>query len=233
MDEFRYLVKATHLPLLLDQSEAIFERAWRVDFSAPGFCVIDAGAIDSHTLRAWMVTLKERLSEIGIRRGTGSFGYCSMGRFDQQVSTKFHRDGAPAESLLMLGYEPSNVRSRLLLSDYSRVAFDLEMTPQRLLQDFNPMYKKGEELLANSITELPQPTEGHSRIVLINNSSLPFDANHPNPLGVLHKAIIETPNESERRIINSTMLAAKQSDLVSLADQRQFVDTETISPKVY
>src|SRR5271166_6219249 len=120
----------------------ILDLVWRTDFSAPGFCLLDLGpGVDSHTLRARMVTLKNRLSEIAER----PFVYRSMSRFDQQETTKFHIDGAPAESLLMLGYEPSNVRSRLILADYSRAAFDLGIEPKQLLKDFNPMFRKGEE----------------------------------------------------------------------------------------
>ena len=50
-------------------------------------------------------------------------------------------------------------------------------------------------------------TEGHSRILLVSNSSLPFTEARTNPLGVMHKAIIVTPDDAERRIVNSTMLA--------------------------
>jgi len=229
-----YALKIADRAQLLEQAQTAFDQVWRVDFSAPGFCVIDTGSeIDSRTVRAWMVELKERLCEIGTQRGTGSFGYLSMGRFDQQVTTKFHRDGAPEKSLLMLGYEPSNVRSRLLLADFTRAAFDLGMTPQQFLQDYNPMYKNGEEMLGHYITEVPQPSEGISRIVLVNNSLLEFDTEHPNPLGVLHKAIIDNPDESQCRIINSTMLAAGEPDRVSIAEQHEFVAAEKISPKVY
>src|SRR5688500_16088661 len=93
--------------------ETISDLVWRFDFAAPGFCVVDVGpGVDSHTLRSWMVSLKQQLSEFGVRRGRGPFGYRSMARFDQQETTKFHLDGAPARSMLMLGYEPSRVRSR-------------------------------------------------------------------------------------------------------------------------
>ena len=133
----------------------------------------------------------------------------------------------------MLGYEASNVRSRLFLADYSRAAYDLGLSPQQLLKDFNPMYKRGEELLGRYVTELPQAVEGHSRIVLINNSSLPFDATRTNSLGVLHQAIIDAPDETQHRIINSTMLASREPDQVNPDAQRHFVTTEQISPKVY
>src|SRR2546423_691115 len=121
-----------------------------------------------------------------------------MARFDQQDTTKFHLDGAPEQSMLMLGYEPSQVQSRLFLGDYTRAAFDLGITPQQFLQDYNPMLRKGEELLARYATELPQPEPGHARILLINNSSLPFTEARSNPLGVMHRAIIVTPNEAEQ-----------------------------------
>ena len=180
-----------------------------------------------------MVELKERLSEIAVSRGREPFAYRSMARFDQQETTKFHLDGAPEQSLLMLGYEPSNVESRLFLADYSRAAFDLGITPQQFLSDFNPMFKKGEELLGRYVTELPQPTEGHSWILLINNSSLPFTVARTNPSGVMHKAIIVTPDESERRIVNSTMLAVGERDEMGEEQQQEFVTTDKISEKVY
>ncbi len=213
--------------------EKVFGLVWRFDFTAPGFCLLDVGAdLDSHTLRAWMVDLKGRLSEVNIRRGGRPFIFRSMARFDQQETTKFHLDGAPAESMLILGYEPSRVISRLVLADFTRTSFDLGITPQQFLNDFNPMYKKGEELLGRYVTELPQPDEGHSRILVINNSSLPFTEARTNPLGVMHKAIIVTPDDAERRIVNSTMLAVGGEE-ISVEKQEDFVRTDEISQKVY
>lgn len=214
-------------------AERLFDLAWRFDFAAPGFAVLDiAPGLDSHNLRSWMVSLKERLSEIGVSRGRGWFVYKSMARFDQQETTKFHLDGAPDQSMLMLGYEPSKVRSRLFLADYTRAAFEMGITPEQFLTDFNPMYKKGEELLGRYVTELPQPNEGHSRILLVNNSSLPFTEARTNSLGVMHKAIIVTPDDAERRIVNSTMLAVGGEE-IGVEKQEEFVKTDEISQKVY
>src|SRR5262245_10834260 len=124
---------------LVTQAEAVFDLVWRVDFTAPGFAALDTGrGIDSHVLRSWMVTLKEQLSAVAVRRGQEPFAYRSMARFDQQETTKFHLDGAPEQSLLMLGYESSKIHSRLFLADFTRAAFDLGITPQQFLQDFNP-----------------------------------------------------------------------------------------------
>jgi hypothetical protein len=215
-------------------AEKVFDLAWRLDFTGPGFCLLDIGpSMDTHNLRSWMIDLKGRLSEIGVSRGRGQFVYKSMARFDQQETTKFHLDGAPEQSMLMLGYEASRVQSRLFLADYTHAASDLGITPQQFLHDFNPMYKKGEDILGRYVTELPQPHEGRSRILLINNSSLPFTEARTNPLGVMHKAIIATPNNAERRIVNSTMLAVGERDEISQEQQQDFVTTDKISQKVY
>ncbi len=213
--------------------EKVFGLVWRFDFTAPGFCLLDVGpGVDSHTLRAWMVDLKGRLSEVNIRRGGRPFIFRSMARFDQQETTKFHLDGAPEQSMLILGYEPSRVVSRLFLADFTRAAFDLGITPQQFLDDFNPMYRKGEEMLGRYVTELPQPDEGYSRILLVNNSSLPFTEGRTNTLGVMHKAIIVTPDEAERRIVNSTMLVTEGDD-ISADKQEEFITTDKISQKNY
>lgn len=207
--------------------EKVFDAVWRYDFSAPGFCVLDLGrAVDSHELRSLMVSLKDRLSEVAARREIPRFAYRSLGRFDQQETTKFHLDGAPHRSLLVLGYEPSEVRSRLSLADYTHYAFDLGIEPGRFLDEFNPMYRKGEELLARYVTELPQPVEGHSHILLINNSSLPFTEARTSPLGVLHKAEVLNPDESRRRIVNSIMLVTGGPEEVGEDQLRAFMATE-------
>ncbi len=215
-------------------AERVYDLVWRFDFTAPGFCLLDCGpGVDSHTLRSWMVDLKQRLSEVGVRRGREPFAFRSLARFDQQETTKFHLDGAPERSMLVLGYEPSRVQSRLFLADYTRAAFDLGITPGQFLQDYNPMYRRGEELLARYVTELPQPADGHARILLVNNSSLPFTEGRTNPLGVMHKAVIVTPDDAERRVVNSTMLVVGERDEISRERQQEFVTTDEISRKDY
>ena len=87
-------------------------------------------------------------------------------------------------------------------------------------------------MLAQCITELPQPDDGHSRILLVDNSSLPFTEDRTNPLGVMHKATIVTPDEAERRIVNSTMLVT-DGDEFSADKQEEFVSTDKISEKGY
>lgn len=219
---------------LLDAAEQIAALAWRHDFTAPGFCLLELGdRIDSYAIRHLMLRLKLRLSEICFQRSGRKLVYRSLGRFDQQETTKFHLDGAPDESLLVLGYEPSKIRSRLLLADYSQCAFDLGVSPLRFLDEHNPMFIEGEQRLDGYITELPQPPDGGSRIVFINNSRLPFTEARTNSLGVMHKAEIMNPTESERRIVNSMMLSLGDADEIGADAQVGFATTDTISQKFY
>jgi hypothetical protein len=153
----------------------LFPVAWRTEFSYPGFGLIDLGPeYGSHELRLLMVNLKREMSRrLAATRGK-QFAYLSMGRFDQQTTTKFHRDGAPTESMLMLGYEPSAVASRLSMADYTQCADRLGITPEQFLEQFNPMYRQGEQELLPFVTELTEFRNGHYQLLLINNSSAPF-----------------------------------------------------------
>jgi len=214
----------------------VFDRVWRFDFTQPGFCLLDLGPdLDSPTLRALMLGLKEQLSAVSFPKTMQRFAYLSMGRFDQQETTRFHLDGAPPQSLLMLGYEPSLVASRLFLADYTRCAFDLGITPRQFLADYNPMFSQGEQQLALYITEVRQAEPHHFQILLINNSSLSFTPERINPIGVLHKAEIVNPTALKQRVVNSVMLGAGASaqDEVCLAEQEEFFRATRLSQKVY
>src|SRR5437764_7746997 len=96
-----------------------------------------------------------------------------FGRFDQQVSSKFHRDGAPPASLLVLGYEATAVRSRFWIADASAAAVRAGLGLQQYLAAHNPMFPAGEAELSPFITELDLPLR-ESFLVVINNSLLPF-----------------------------------------------------------
>src|SRR4051794_17655134 len=93
----------------------VFQRVWRNTLDQPGFALLRfAGEITSRELRRAMVELVEAFP---VRFMPERFG-----RFDQQVSSKFHRDGAPPASLLVLGYEPTSVRSRFWIADSAAAA---------------------------------------------------------------------------------------------------------------
>jgi hypothetical protein len=121
-----------------------------------------------------MVELKEALSRLhAAERGT-HLVYRSMGRFDSQVTTKYHLDGAPDEAFLMLGCEATTVHSTLAIADYSRAAHDWEITPRELLTDCNPMFADNEQKLLPYCEPLAAFDSSYSHIVLLNNSSQPY-----------------------------------------------------------
>lgn len=140
-----------------------------------------------------MVCLKEHLNRLHEERNGKKLVYTSMGRFDQQVTTKPHRDGGPDETLLMLGYEPTEVMSHVSLSDYSKCAFEMRLTPTEFLDQLNPMFVDGKNALARYTTLLDAFDHTAFQILVLNNSILPYRTNEKNWLGVLHTADILNP----------------------------------------
>jgi hypothetical protein len=172
---------------------AVFRRVWRTSLDQLGYAILRfTREVTSCELRRAMVDLVEAFPV--------SFVPERFGRFDQQVSSKFHRDGAPLASLLVLGYEPTAVRSRFWIADASAAALQAGLPLKEYLAANNPMFPSGEAALAPFITELALPL-GESFLIVANNSLLPFDGT--NPLGVLHKAVIPSPDPAGRRVINS------------------------------
>ena len=210
----------------------VYDLVWRTDFTAPGYCVVDLGPIGSRGLRSAMLQLRTRLGDLLERRTGERFAVRTAGRFDQQETTKFHLDGAPDQSMLVLGYEPSAVASRLFLADYSRAAHDLGRSPGEFLAEYNPMFRAGEDRLAGYVTELPEALSGSARVVLVNNSSRPYSPALTDSLGVLHKAEVPCPTEAAQRVVNSMLLAVGEPDRVGPEQLRAFAETDQLSPKV-
>jgi hypothetical protein len=171
----------------------VFRRVWRTSLDQSGFALLRfAREVTSRELRRTMVDL---VAAFPVRFVPERFG-----RFDQQVSSKFHRDGAPLASLLVLGYEPTAVPSRLWIADASAAAVASGMSLKDYLSAHHPILPAGESALSPFVTELALP-HGEPFLVIANNSLLPFGDG--NPLGVLHKAVIPSPDPAGRRVINS------------------------------
>lgn len=217
-----------------DLAETVYDFVCRTDFTAPGFALIDLGpACDSRTFRTWMLVLKDELSRIHRERADDDVTAVWLGRFDQQVTTKFHLDGGPTASLLMLGYEPTNVQSRVVLADYSHCAATLGLTPQEFLSQHNPMFSSGERLLDGFITDVSCESD-HYHILLINNSSQSQTDERPGWQGVMHQATILTPLPEERRIINSMLLSVGSltPDALTPSVRHNFLTTELLNQRM-
>lgn len=210
----------------------VYAQVFRANFTAPGVALLSfQESIASQSLRAVMGALKNALGALHYKESGKHLIYLSMGRFDSQVTTKFHLDGAPDEAFLMLGYESTPVKSELSIADYSHAAHDWKITPQELLADFNPMFSDNEKRLLPYIIKLAAFSPIQSHILLLNNSSLPYSENSQNMLGVMHQATI-TPDSQACRIINSTMIstaASSEEEPMNADVQKQFLETSEIT----
>lgn len=208
-------------------------QTFRTDFSAPGFSLLSfALPITSEALRAGMIEVKQNLDALHFGRAGKHLVYQSMTRFNQHNTTKFHLDGAPEESFLMLGYEPSEVACTLAMADYTLAAWKHGITPAALVRDHNPMYASGARLLEGTITPLTAFDPGRASILAINNSCLPYAQDGQNLLGVMHQATIPNPDNTKLRIINSTMIriaASLSEEVLAPAQQQAFATTSEIS----
>lgn len=217
-------------------AEWVLEAVARTDFDAPGFCVVGLGSeIGSVGCRRAMVDLMRSMSTRHESTTGRSLAYVSAGRFDQQTTTRPHLDGGPDECLLMLGYEASEVDSELEFVDYARCARHLGLTPRVFLERHNPMFEAGRELLRPYTARVPCFARADYQIVCINNSSAPFERGRTWQ-GVLHTATIPHPNESQRRVVNSTMIARCDPgtpDDVGEAELSEFVTTTRVRRRGY
>jgi hypothetical protein len=182
-----------------------------------------------------MVALKEALDGLYCSVTGRHLIYLSMARFNQQVTTKFHLDGAPDEAYLMLGYEPTLVQSRVSVADYTRAACDWGIEPKVLLSDHNPMYPNHERRLLPYVTALEGFDPTASQLLLLNNSSLPYRQGGKNWLGVMHQATILTPLPQENRVVNSTMIGSagtQAEESIEKSTQRLFIETQEVAGEV-
>ncbi|APZ93366.1 hypothetical protein [Fuerstiella marisgermanici] len=226
-------MKANKTPIEIARN--LYPLVFRTDFSQPGFALLNLGAdYGSEAQRQLMVELKRQFDQLEVQYRGRRLIYQSMGRFDQQVTTKPHRDGGPNESVLMLGYEPTLVQSRVAMSDYSKCAHALGITPAEFLDRFNPMFVSGQNKLADYTTETDDFDNTSFQILIINNSTNPIGDGRL--LGVLHTAEIVDPNPDLVRVVNSTMIASvslSADDDISESEQADFVTTTVVRKAVY
>jgi hypothetical protein len=189
---------------------------FRTDLAGPGYALLDLGTeYAPHDFRALLVRLGEALADEYQRRHEAVLRFVSVSRFDQQKPTRPHRDGGPDASILVLGYEPTEVRSRVSLLDYSRAAFERGQTPVEFLDCCNPAFGGDPELLRPHAVELTDFRPGHFQVLVVNNSNLPHEQRQRGMLGLLHHAVIERPLPDRSRVIDSVLLGVVESGLTA------------------
>ncbi|MEI8382729.1 MAG: NUDIX domain-containing protein [Planctomycetota bacterium] len=223
------------VPNPIEIAAQIYSRVCRTDFTEPGFCVVNLGSsLSSVEFRHLMVNLTREMAILHERQTGKTLIYISAGRFDQQTTTRPHLDGGPEESLLMLGYEPTRVQSEVEISDYTQCSQQMGISPKEFMAQHNPMFHAGFEFLRPYAYRLNEFHVSAYQIVVINNSSAPIDGH--SWLGVLHTATILTPDESQRRVINSTMIAPAlpgTPDVVPAQELQEFIQTSLVLRKGY
>ncbi|MDI5920108.1 hypothetical protein QLQ86_04815 [Halomonas sp. LR5S13] len=211
-------------------ADDIYRRTCRVNFDRPGFCVLPLGRdIDSVDLRQVMVDLKREMAAIHESTTGNTLAYLSAARFDQQETTRPHLDGGPDECFLMLGYEPSAIDSDIEIFDYAKCAFDHDLSPNEFMARYNPMFKPGHDLLRPYKTRVPCFSSTDYQVLCINNSCSPYSESQPAWQGTLHAATIAPPDESKRRVINSTMIVSVPAGTPDFIDDYQLNDFLTTS----
>lgn len=231
-EEDAYFVDASSTYERFGLAAWLYDRVFRTTLNEPGFALVDWGPdITSTTLRRRMVELSEALRDLHYERIGAELIHTAASRFDQQVTTKPHRDGAPHETVLMLGYEPTVVGSVVAMADHTKASYDLGISPTQFLRDFNPMYSKGEASLAPYVTELTPFQPRHAQLVLINNSNAAYEASGVSLLGVLHTARIDQPRSDHQRVVNSMMMAsvpAGTQSPITAADVDDFLTSDLV-----
>jgi hypothetical protein len=202
-------------------AELVAARVFRTGADRPGFALLglEEKTLTGRDFRQLLVRLGEDLGEWFGRTFGRGLGYFSLGRFDQQVSTEAHRDGGPDETFLILGYEPTTVRSRLRIFDHVRAARDHGLTPDAFLARYNPLFPQGREALASYGSEVEGFDPTSFQILVINNSV------GPELPGVLHQATIPEPDPSARRVVHSLIMTPRPGKCVSWADVQAFVES--------
>ena len=172
---------------------ALYQAVFRTQTTAPGYALlpVDSGVSLSQALEVlWR----------GMEATHGSpLKIVHQVEFDQQVTTRFHRDGGPETSFLFLGYAPTPVESVLAIADHVRAAEAQGLSPVAFLETYSPLSADFEEILAPFVTTLTAFDHTVPQVLMINNSLETV---------VLHQATIPSPDLSHSRQIVSWMLTS-------------------------
>ena len=209
--------------------DKIYSSVFRKSYDEFGFIILTfEREMNSLLLRKLMIKIKEELSKKCQDEFEEALDFYWLGRFNQQNTTKYHRDNAPKDSYLMLGYEPTKVESKLSFADYHQLVVEKNIPIDKYYDLHNPIFKDGEELLKPYINLVENFDKTAYKIVLMNNS----DLTSKKTCGVLHKAEIVKKDLTESRVINSIMLYLKPLDAPNSKtkeEEIEFLETNEIS----
>ncbi|BBM82982.1 hypothetical protein [Candidatus Uabimicrobium amorphum] len=210
--------------------EEIFALVFRCDFSTPGFCIIDLGKeIDAKQLKKAMMEIKKNFNDLYYHRFGKYLYYLSMDRTSRQFTTKFHLEATmDQESILMLGYEPSVIKSALHVGDYSKYIYDHQLDAQTSMKNLLQIFGQN-PCAENYITKLNIQHQ-HFQIIVLNNSFFPEKVDGRHMLGVMHKGVVPHPLKEETRIINAIALGITNESCEEIQTEKNFMAMEDFTP---
>lgn len=205
-----------------EELQTAFQAVFRDSIKQPGFYYWDFGnLIDSKTFRQNMVDLKNSLSRLCKLHLNRRLNYQSVGRFNHQHSSLFHRDNGNPNSFLMLGYEPTKVDSKVYVADYSKYIEEEDISLEIFFEgerDINLI--KNNNVLAPFVTELKPFQKENYRLLLLNNSKSFDDKSY----GIFHSAEIPQMIVGEDRVLNYVMMQLCDNDVEELYNQKKIKD---------
>ena len=203
------------------QLDIIYKSVFRNSTKQTGFYYQDFGTkMDSKTFRQKMVELKNGLSKICNIRINKRPNYQGLGRFNQQHSSRLHRDSAQEHTFLMLGYEPTKVQSKVFIADYTKYIENHNLSIAAFfggVQDVNTI--ENDSLLDSYITELKPFPKNHYRLVILNNSK----SFKEKTFGVFHRGEILKKIKSGNRVLNYMMLRIGDENVEEQYDKQAIV----------
>lgn len=220
----------THEINIKQLAKPCFKKVFRTTTEAPGFMhlVFDKKQLTPYQFRSIMIDLKKELSALSISKFNKKLSYHWLVRFDQQVNTPFHVDNAAYQSILLLGYEPSEIKSELQVADYHKYANQAYKTSEDYFNRFTPIFKQDENVLKPYVTKINTFNKDYYSIVIINNSN---PKSNLETLGLFHKATILNKDLSKSRIVNSMVLNVISTDKITEDEKKEslFLNSDLIS----
>lgn len=188
-----------------EEIDNIFVDVLRQSTEKPGFYYKDLGSdLGSISFRKLMLAVKEQLSELCKNRRGKQINYQWMSRANHRNTSNFHIDTAPEESILILGYEPTTIESKVYLADFTKYLEEKDLEAQDYFRNsVNGNFAPDDEELTPYVSELTPFPKGHYRLVIINNSRSYGQKSY----GVFHRGEVPNNLEQEDRIVNAVMIA--------------------------
>ncbi len=215
----------------IDQmAQQAFAAVFRYDFSQAGFYVVELdNNITSSQFRQWMIELKQQLEQLFHQAKNKYLGYLSLDRTSRAFTTKFHLEATPDnESLLMLGYETTQVTSCLHLFDYCKYIYDNQIVPDTFFTTFQKQQQQNPDMYQPYIETIA--LDGQKlQIVIINNSFYPAKLDGTSMLGVMHKGQVFAADGTEERIINAVALRVTDIKPSQQQQEREFILSEDVT----